>query len=434
MRKTAILLMALTLSTSAWAAFHYDISYRLNGTAGCFLPETHLNPWIQDHNLIAGGTFAVEFHPTGKLPSMQMWNNSTIGFGVTYMNLGNNKMLGNAVALHGSLAIPFYSGKHFRIGIRPSIGLAFCDKRYINTLKEGIAPYSAMYSNDTLVANVNIGSVVNAYLAAELFMDFPIKDGWEITCSGRFSHISNGSVMAPNGGYNMFNGELGLRYYPPHQTGRSQPRTNVPHRLYDGVDKPWAVEMSVSGSVRQVYYKDNIDGHKFFGVGSAKVAAYWVPLSIFRLGAGFDAFYDSYYACVSYGDGEFPGATVTYYGKTYLNTSDTKNCFRVGFSIQPEIIIGKVTVGVHVGFYLYDPVKNLEPYKDAKKAYETNTPLDRGIFYGYDFTKTSTQQDGWCYAQLVLKYHVLNHMFLQLSMKSHGPSVEFVDAGIGVAL
>ena len=51
----------------------------------------------------------------------------------------------------------------------------------------------------------------------------------------------------------------------------------------------------------------------------------------------------------------------------------------------------------------------------------------------YDFTKASNYQDGWCYMQFVLKYHVLDHLFVQLGLKTHGVRAEFIDAGLGVA-
>jgi hypothetical protein len=173
---------------------------------------------------------------------------------------------------------------------------------------------------------------------------------------------------------------------------------------------------------------------QFWGAASVKTAAYWVPVSIFRIGAGVDAFYDGYYASVSkeYASAN-PSASVTYFGKTYLKESNIKNCFRVGLSIQPEFIIGNLTAGIHVGFYVFDPVKNLEPYKDAKSADEAGTPLNRGIFYSYDFSKASNYQDGWCYMQFVLKYHVLDHLFVQIGLKTHGVRAEFIDAGLGVA-
>jgi hypothetical protein len=56
-----------------------------------------------------------------------------------------------------------------------------------------------------------------------------------------------------------------------------------------------------------------------------------------------------------------------------------------------------------------------------------------GIFYPYDFSQASNKKDGWCYMQFVLKYHVLDNLFVQLGLKTHGVRAEFIDAGIGVA-
>ena len=413
------------------------------------MPDGKVDPFIQ--RPVLGGQFAVEFLPTGRWHCLQQWNNASIGVGAGYLNLGNDRKLGSAFTAYGYMNQPFYNGKHFGIGLRPTVGLAAVTKRYSNTY-EGEHLYA-----DHEGANWSIGSILNAYLALELYMDFPIKDGWAITLSGGWHHISNGSFMHPNAGYNLFGGELGVRYQANVRrkdvrstkeladTTRTYkaPAPDVPRKLYDGVDKKWAVEISATGGAKQNYYADNRDGQRFFGVASVKAAAYWVPVSIFRIGAGVDAFYDGYYACVNDEFAKaYPDAPVTYFGKTYLKESNVKNCFRAGISIQPEFIIGNLTAGIHVGFYVYDPVKNLEPYtgkksfdkgKGAAEMDKAGTPLNRGIFYQYDFSDASNYQDGWCYMQFVLKYHVLKNMFVQLGLKTHGVRAEFIDAGIGVA-
>ena len=434
MKKITVCIVSMLLAAGAYALPHYELAYRLSGAGAIMLPDGKVDPFIK--RPIMGGQFAVEFLPTGRWHCLQQWNNASIGVGVSYLNLGNAAKLGSAFAAYGYMNQPFYNGEHFRIGVRPTIGLAAVTKTYKNTY-EGKNLYV-----DHEGANWSIGSILNAYLSFELFLDFPITSGWEVTMTGGWHHISNGSVMHPNAGYNFIGGELGLRYNPDLRgvtrgfRGR-MPKTDVPHRLYDGVDKKWALEFSTSASFKQNYYADNRNKQQFFGAATIKVAAYWVPLSIFRIGGGFDAFYDGYYACVNHhvpgAEAANPNALVTYFGKTYLKESNKANCFRVGFSIQPELIIGNLTAGVHVGFYLYDPVKNLEPFKEAQEADQKGESLHRGIFYGYDFTKASNYQDGWCYMHFVLKYHVLSHMFVQLGMKTHGVRAEFVDAGIGVA-
>ena len=439
-RHIAAVSLACVLSSTAWALPHYDLAYTLSGAGGLMMPDGKVDKFIG--RPILGGQFAVEFLPTGRWHCLEQWNNASIGVGATYLNLGNEKKLGSAVAAFAYMNQPFYNGTHFRIGARPTVGLAAITKRYSNTY-EGTQKYK-----DHVGANWSIGSILNAYLAMELYMDFPIKDGWEITLSGGWHHMSNGSIMHPNAGYNLFGAELGVRYHPEGRKDKEQstkdslqyrrPKRMTTKELHEEVTKPWAVEISATGGARQNYYADNQNGQKFYGIATLKAAAYWVPVSIFRIGGGFDAFYDGYYAAVNseYAN-DNAGASVTYFGKTFLRHSKVKNCFRMGFSIQPEFIIGRLTAGLHVGFYIIDPVKNLEPYdksgKDPDAIPMDGEPFNRGIFYRYNFMKASTYQDGWCYMQFILKYHVIDNMFVQLGLKTHGVRAEFIDAGIGVA-
>ena len=441
MKKASVIWLMLLVTIPIFARTdstktHYELAYRLGVGSGIMMKDEKVDQWIQ--RPLISGSFAVEFLPTGRWHCLQQWNNASIGVGARYLNLGNDQVLGSAFAAFGYMNMPFYNGTHFRIGVRPTVGLAAVNKTYKNTLPDEYPTYSIAQKDGKYLANWSIGSILNAYLAMELFMDFPIKDGWEITLNGGWHHISNGSFMHPNAGYNMFSGELGVRYAPSRSSNLNRPSSPPSTKeLHEEVDKPWAVELSATGGVKQNYYRDNYPKMQFFGAATVKLAAYWVPVSIFRLGAGVDAFYDGYYACVSNSLPEakaaYPDAPVTYFGKTYLKESKVENCFRVGISLQPEFIIGKLTAGLHVGFYVFDPIKNLEPYKEAAAADKAGQPLNRGVFYSYDFTKASNYQDGWCYMQFVLKYHVLDHLFVQLGLKTHGMRAEFIDAGLGVA-
>ena len=122
---------------------------------------------------------------------------------------------------------------------------------------------------------------------------------------------------------------------------------------------------------------------------------------------------------------------MTYYEKTYLRESNIANCWRVGVSLQPEFVIGNLSVGFHCGVYLYDNIKNLEPYDAVAK--NNGKPLKRGVFYSYDIKEAGVKQDGWLYTRIMLKYRCTKHLLVQAGMKAHLTKVEFIDAGIGVA-
>ena len=376
-----------------------------------------VDQWLTSQPPI-GAEIGVEFMPTGRWHSLQQYNNASVGLALTYLNLGNNQKLGNVVAPYAYLRVPFVSLPHFEFGVRAGLGVAFCDKRYVNTVADGQLWKSVQD------ANQSIGSVANIYLPEVLFFDFPLSHGWSIGASFGWYHVSNGSVLQPNSGYNMFLGEISATYQPSADRYTAPP-TDPPSGLYDG--KRWDVEMSVAGGVRQAYYRDR----HFFGAGSVTIAAHYRPWSIFKIGGGIDVFYDGYYRSVNVNPQE--GDIRTYFQKTYLAESDIKNCFRVGVSLQPEFVVGNFTAGFHFGVYLYDNIKNLEPKKEVE---QNGGPFKRGVFYPYDILNAGSagHQDGWLYTRILLKYRCTQHLFVQLGLKAHLTKAEFVDAGIGVAI
>lgn len=398
------------------------LRYRLSGTVGWLNRDDKIagsggmRGLTMDRPVVLGGTAAVEFLPTGQLKSLQQWNNASIGLAFSAFDLGQKQYLGQAFSLYSYLNVPLVHCRHFVFGLRPGIGLGFVTKTYANTVPSAYR-WQEYQVDKQQIANISMGSVVNAFLMGGIYMDFPIKKGWDITFSIGWQHLSNGSVMTPNGGYNMFNAELGAAYTPKLAVNgmhRHQPYSTVPHALYDGVKKKWDVEIQAGGGVRSVYYKDK----KWFGVATISVSAHWIPISIFRIGGGVDVFYDGAYA---YTDSHFK--------KTYIAESKVSNCFRVGVSLQPEMVLGRFSFGYHLGVYLFDPVKNMEPYDEAAAG-----GLHRGLFYGYDMSKASTKQDGWFYQKVQLKYLVSNHIFVHLGLKVHIMKAEFIDLGVGVRI
>ena len=412
----------------------YKMRYRGAFSLGYLLRDDKLSGFDFDREVNLGGTLAVEFLPTGRWHSLQQWNNASVGLALTVLDMGQQKYVGQAIAPHAYLNIPLVHHPKAVFGLRPGIGLGFVTRTYANTVPDELRwkSYRIMTENGYVqVANASIGSIVNAFLTGGFYFDFPIKNGWDVTLSVAWQHLSNGSVMTPNGGLNMFNAELGMAYTPSRKTmgfHYYEPDTDVPSRLHDGVKKKWGIEMYAGGGVRNVYYCDR----DWFGVASAGLSVYWQPVSIFRVGIGGDMYYDGAYAALCDEFASEGAKHVTYYGKTYLRESKTANCFRVGVSLQPEFVVGNFTFGYHVGVYLYDPVKNLEPYSAV--VANNGKPLNRGIFYAYDPTKVSNYQDGWCYQKLMLRYYCGKNFFVHLGLKLHVIKAEFIDAGIGVRI
>lgn len=351
------------------------------------------------HAPVCGADVRVSFAPEWR--ALRDWNDAAVGVGMGYWHLGHEK-LGHAITPYLYIDIPLVHLRHFELGLRPGVGAAFMTKTYRNTVPEG-----HMFK-DVVGANECIGSVTNLYFPEAVYLNIPIAKGWGMSLAGGWYHISNGSTRQPNSGYNIFAGEIGFNWACSAHTESAY--------VADSLDKCWSVAVAGTAGARQVYYRDN----QTFPVASLHASAYWHAHRIFRLGGGVDVFYDGAYI-----------PRPTYFGKTNLAAAQPCDCWRVGVSLQPTFVVGNFTAGLHVGAYMYDPVKELEPKAQAEKT--ESGRLDKPIFYAYDMLNAGSAgyPDGWLYTSVVLRYHLPWHVFVQAMMKSHLTKVEFVSLGVG---
>ena len=437
MKRTLYILLLIVLGSPLFAArqdsakHKLDMDYRVSFRGGVMTNDLFgndkLNKFCPYINPTLGGEFAIAFHPDWQ--ALHEWNDASVGVALSAYYLGNNEKLGYAIAPYAFLDVPLVRVPHFILGLRLGLGVAFLTKTYFNTVPEGHA-YKDMGGNTPETrANECIGSVFNFHFPEAIYLEFPIKNGWAITAGGGWYHFSNGSTIQPNTGYNIFAGELGVRYVPT---------TNAELRPWwtknaDSRKKNWEVEIAWSGAARQVYYRDQ---QTFFGF-TLQAAAYWRAHNVFRLGGGVDVFYDNSYM-----------PRETKFGKTNVAAARANgaDCWRLGVSVQPEFVVGKLTCGFHIGMYLLDNVKSLEPgtaddqakyLTEAQRAeYAATGRVTKGIFYPYDLGNAGQggHPDGWLYTQLVLRYHLPWHIFIQGNMKTHMSKVEFICLGIGAYL
>ena len=382
-----------------------SVSVSLQG--GAVMPDGKVDKVVDApkewHAPVWGVNVGVDFAPDWQ--ALKDWNNATIGVGLSYWNMGH-ELLGHAIAPYAYMNIPLVKLPRFELGLRPGIGAAFMTKTYRNTVPEG------HLFKDVINANECIGSVTNLYFPEVLYMNFPLAKGWSISLAGGWYHISNGSTVQPNSGYNIFGAELGVKKV----VDEEERRVGYEARDKEEDAKKWSVAVAGTMGGRQVYYRDQ----QTFMVGSMHAAAYWHAHPIFRLGGGVDVFYDGAYI-----------QRETHFGKTNLDLAQPGDCWRVGVSVQPEFVVGNFTAGLHVGAYMYDPVKALEPqWREDGLPTER---LDKPVFYAYDLLNAGSAgyPDGWLYTEVVLRYHLPWHMFVQAMMKSHLTKVEFISLGLG---
>ena len=401
MKRFCAVIFVFLVSFSAYALAP---SYRLSLRTGGILPDGKVEKFAPHRTMPMGAEFAVTFHP--QWTALNDWNHAGIGAALSYWYLGDNQLLGHIVAPYVFLDLPLVKLPHFRLGIRPGIGIGFATKTYQNTI-----PSDRLYL-ELGQANQSIGSVTNFHFPEALYLEFPLRNGWSILAAAGWYHFSNGSTVQPNSGYNILSGEIGVHYNPLYQ----HPPTHLWDQTQDHRTKQWEVALAFTGGARQVYYKDQ----QTFFASTIQAAAYWRAHNIFRLGGGCDIFYDGAYI-----------NRKTQFIKTNLSVATPSDCWRIGVSVQPEFVFGDFTAGFHFGVYLYDPIKELEPMQEAQA--QPNGRIKKGIFYPYDILKAGSAgyPDGWLYTQIVLRYHLPFHLFIQANMKAHLTKVEFVGIGLG---
>lgn len=406
MKKTLlfILLTCVTLTTNAYAPY-FDIKAKMVG-GGIIKHSNHLENTVK--NPVWGAELSIEFLPQGKYTWESYYKFPIIGLGILGLDLGNPKIFGQAFAAYPYALIPFVRKEHFNFHFKIGMGIAVLTKTW-----EHCATDEGVNSPN---ANAAIGSHVNAFLPIGLNFDFPIAKGWTITSDLMFNHISNGSVIQPNAGLNMINGYVGVAYRPNWR------EYMMPWRDYvKPAPRTWDLELSAAGGYRELYYKDE----RGYGIASFRATAYRQLTNVYRIGFGADVFYDGVFVK----QGNLLGHLETDYKRYEIENNNFSYKWRAGISIANEFVMGRITAGLHWGFYLYDPIKDAYPKGTNPKYADKVTGVEKRPwpFYTYNPEK----EDGWNYFRLMIKYRIVDNLFASVAIKTHLQKAEFIEWGLG---
>ena len=405
MKNKLFFLLFILVTNFLQAQTSEQYSIKLEGIYGNIIPhDQHVKDLIL--NPVTGAELSLEFQTMGEKPWQQFNGFPVIGIGAVYLDLGNAQKLGNAFALYPYISYPLISTRSFKLSLKAGAGASYLTKTYYNTNKDslgGILPLSQ--------TNGAIGSNLNVYFSGGGSLEIPIAKGFSLIGEYTWNHMSNGSAVAPNSGLNVLNGFAGLKYTPNYTRNNIPNRKNLPDMI-----RSLSFEIIVSGGFRQLYYKDN----KTFPIGSVVMGVYRPISNFYRMGLALDAFYDGVY------NGR------TQFERTYITNDELKNKIRVGVSWQNEIILGRLTAGVDLGLYLYDPLKNLSPVNTTTGEL-INPSQNKPLIYPYNIDVNGVQsgEDGWFYTRATLKYALNNQLFISLGLKTHLQKAEFIEWGLG---
>ena len=358
-------------------------------------------------NPTLGGELSIEFPSWNKYSWQQYLGDPTLGVGFVGLDLGNSKVLGQAFALYPYLLIDIIKTPHFKLDWKVGAGMSFFNKTYNRVFDEfGNNPEWSYYGP---TCNNLIGSIINVYLTTAAHFNFYIKNGWAVHTDLGYMHMSNGSILQPNGGINILYAAIGASYELEKEKSSNTNNTtkkfsNLPHR--------WSLNITASGGYRELYYMDN----KGYAVGALHIGTTYNICNWYALGGSLDVFYDGVFNRQGAGYKEH-----TSFGRYTILNDDISNKFRIATSFNNEFKIGRITAILDCGVYLYDPIRLA--FTDTN----SNKYTKRALLYRYNIEK----EDGWNYFRLGVRCRVLENLYLQTAVKTHLTKAEMVEWGIG---
>lgn len=381
--------------------------FKFNLIGGTILPlSENLKQTAQ--RPIIGGELCIEFPSWYGYAWQQYWGDPTIGVAVMALNLGNPEILGYSFATYPYLLVNCADYRHFQMNYKIGAGISFFTQRWntCDTLSGVNAP----------TANSAIGSILNAYITTGFNFNFPIKKGFALNADLGYMHMSNGSMLQPNGGINILYASIGGSY-------RLNKCTHCKKSMKDFQPLPykWSINIAGASGTRELYYRDN----KSYVIGMIHVGATYNIVNWYALGIGADIFYDG----VFMQQGTTPDMSSieraeqqqnTHFNRYLLTENRFANKLRAGIGINNEFKIGRLTALLDWGIYLYDPIRNAHPTPHPK--YGNKRPM----FYSYDINK----EDGWNYFRLGLRCRVWNNLSIQASIKTHLQKAEMLEWGL----
>ncbi|MDD3320916.1 MAG: acyloxyacyl hydrolase [Paludibacter sp.] len=404
MRKTLNIFIILFLTTLSQAQTNTAYQFKAEYIYGSILKHTvHLENLVKDP--VQGAELAIEWKTMGEKPWHQYYNFPTLGIGLVGLDLGNPEMLGQLLAIYPYMNLKLINTGFFKLNLKAGVGASFLNKRYNNTphLENTLSSPNGELNQ----ANAAIGSILNIYFAGGGNMEVPLFSGLSLVAAYNWNHASNGSFFQPNSGINMLNASVGFTYFPSFKTYIAPQKKGT-----SSLPQKFSFDVIVSGGARELYYKDD----KMYPIASLAFGAYRQLGNNLRLGMGIDGFYD----------GVYNGNTM--FKRTFLTTDELKNKIRVGLSLRPELVFGKLSAGMHFGLYLYNPLKNLEPCDSQGEL--INSTQKKPLIYSYNIDN----EDGWFYTRASLKYAFSKHYFISLGLKTHLQKAEFIEWGLGYRL
>lgn len=275
-----------------------------------------LVPLQQKH--LMGIDISAGFFTSGSKYWHKYYNQPAIGVKYSFMQTGNEAVLGNTHSLIPFLEIAFKGRSKTKLGIQYGWGIGYVSKHF------------SKYDN---YKNIAIGSHFNAAINFNFFLRRNIIKN-ELATGVGLLHFSNGSTVTPNLGINLATLQFAYRF----NTGNKKEIFQSTQTDFS-FSKKWYMSASVVFGLKQNY---PALGENFL-IKEICLFANQKRSQVASYGIGIDLPHD-------------PSIS-----QRLDNRGDKTNNltpFRPGLNIGYSIGMGDLTLGLHQGFYLYSQIKD----------------------------------------------------------------------------
>lgn len=392
------LLIACAVSAQNFRTGNDRFSLKVQPFVGGYLSPNG-NMEAIDPSAPAGVNFGFEFPSNQQRPWQQYLNNSTLGVGVTYIDLGD-KVMGKTVSVYPYIMINCLRLKHFELGIKLASGLAYCSETYWTNEQ-------TPDNRDNTNAHFTFGSHLNAYLSGGVNLNFPLTRNLALNGELGFAHMSNGRIMEPNMGANILYGGVGLiaTINPEEEEKEPIQFPDLPYR--------WSLNITLAAGSQSA---DLTDGRNFL-INTFHLGAVYNVCNWYGIGLGADVFFNDAIGAET-NRGLF---------RTDVEYKQSDK-IRAGVSINNELQFGRVTAMVDWGVYLYNPARNF--YNDGGSPYY-KIGEERPLFYKMH---RAGADEAWHYIRFGMKCRVWDNIYVQALAKLHMHIAEQIEFGVGYSI
>jgi hypothetical protein len=273
------------------------------------------------------------------------------GISLQYLDF-NNDLLGKAWSVNPYISFPIKRSRRLEWHFRLASGLGY---------------FTRWFDLEENRKNGAIGSRITGSAQLLTQLRWRLHARAELTAGLSFGHFSNGAWKVPNAGINFPGAHLGLSI----QLGKQVPFTM---QSFPVIPSGWSFLLWTGWF-----------GKETDPVNSGKYLAGSLGLNVLK----------RYSGKASYGAGIDLMADWTLYKRRKSDQPEFP--LRAGLALLYEFHLGKVSIPVQLGFYIYDP-------------------------YKFDFP--SYQRIGW-------RYKISRDVFLNMTLKAHLNRADYVELGLG---